>query len=1836
VWEDGECAFCRGWRQGADGAREPVLVVRPRNAHPGPAVIDRLAHEYALARALEGAAAVQPLELIHEHGRTLLVLEDPGGEPLERAPVPLELRSFLRLAIGIGASVGTLHARGLVHKDIKPAHILVNRTSGAVRLTGFGIASPLPRECQAPEPPEFIAGTLAYMAPEQTGRMNRSVDSRSDLYSLGVTLYQLLTGVLPFNAADPMEWVHCHIARQPVPAAERAPAIPAPISTIVMKLLAKTPEDRYQTASGVEHDLRRCLAQWETEGRIDAFAPGEHDTPDRLMIPEKLYGRERELATLLAAFERVVAGGKAELVLVAGYSGIGKSAVVNELHKVLVPPRGLFASGKFDQYKRDIPYATLAQAFQSLVRSLLSKSEAELAIWRNDFREALGPNGLLMVDLVPELKLVIGEQPPVPVLPSQDAQRRFQRVFLRFIGVFARPEHPLALFLDDLQWLDVATLDLLEALLSQPDARHLMLIGAYRNNEVSATHPLTRKLEAIREAGAVVQEIVLAPLGCEHLEQFVADALHCGTLRAAPLARLIHEKTTGNPFFVIQFVAALAEEGLLTFDHEASQWSWDLDRIHAKGYTDNVVDLMIDKLSRLPEETQTVLQQLACIGNRSEFALLRMIYQDSKEALHDRLWPAVQTGLVFRSENAYQFLHDRVQEAAYSMIPAGLRAEVHLRIGRLLAANTPLEQREGAIFEIVNQLNHAAHLITSADERERVAELNLLAGRRAKVSTAYASALIYLAAGRALLTEENGEHAAGLIFSFEYLMAECELLTADMPAAEQRLSMLTQRARSSHDIAMVTRLRLTLYTTLDQSSRSVELCLQYLQRGGTQWAPHPSRDEIRREYERIWTLLGSRPIEALLDLPVMTDPDMLDTLDVLTEIVPPAFFTDPNLCALVVCRMVNLSLEYGNSDGSCYAYVWLATYAGPQFGHYQAGFRFGRLGYDLVEQRGLTRYKARTYSAFGNIVMPWERHILDSRELIRRSFDVANESGDLTYAVYGCCDLIQNYLAVGDPLADVQRELEKGLAFVRKARFGLVVDIMTAQFALVRTLRGATLKFGSFNDAQFDEVRFERHVSSDPALARPAFLYWTRKLQACYFAGNYANAQHAAVTAQQLLWIAPSQFETAEFHFYGALAHGACWDSAEPRQRQTHLDALTAHHRQFQIWAEHCPENFENRAALVGAEIARIEGRDVEAMRLYEQAIRSARENSFVHNEALAYELAARFYAARGFEQIARLYLRSARYGYLRWGADAKVQQLDESFAQFRDEAPESSPTATIGTPVDHLDLATVIKVSQAVAGEFVLENLLDTLLRAALEQAGASRGLLIMSRDDALQADAEAVTRGDTVVVRAGKGAALPESVVQYVARTRESVILDDASAQNPFSTDPYVREHHARSILCLPLVNQTQLVGVLYLENNLAPHVFTTTRIAVLKVLASQAAISLENSRLYLELAEREANIRRLVEASIIGVFIWDLTGQIYEANDAFLRIVGYDRADLSSGRIRWTDLTPADWRDRDTAALAELQAKGDVQPYEKEYLRADGSRAAVLIGAAALGGPHGRGVAFIIDLTERKRAESEARESDRRYRTIELELAHANRVATMGQLTASITHEIRQPIAAAVTNAQAAIRWLGAPTPALDEVRQALVRIIDDATRANDVIGRIRALVTKAPARRELVAINDAIREVVALTHAEAAKHGVAVNVLLDEGLPLVHGDRVQLQQVMLNLMINAVEAMAGVGEGTRELSITTRVTGARAALVAVGDSGPGVDVRDLERLFEPFYTTKADGMGMGLSICRSIVEAHGGRLWASVNVPCGAVFQFVLPGGEADEAGAAADGDRMRRA
>jgi PAS domain S-box-containing protein len=1876
-----------------------------------------------LSSGLAPPSPPPPPPLTHYNDRMTLVLEDPGGVPLDRLlGRPLEVSHFLRIAIPLAKVLRQVHERGLIHKDIKPANVLVDAASGGVWLTGFGIASSLPREHQTPAPPEVIAGTLAYMAPEQTGRMNRSVDSRSDLYALGVTFYEMLTGTLPFTAADPMEWVHCHIARQPVPPNERVVGIPGPLSAIVMKLLAKTGEERYQTSTGVEADLRRGLAEWESHGRIDSFRLGADDASDRLLIPEKLYGREREIDTLLASFDRVVANGTLELVLVSGYAGIGKSSVVNELHKALVPPRGLFASGKFDQYKRDIPYATLGQAFQSLVRSLLTQSEEELGRWRESLSEALGPNGQLIVNLVPELELVIAKQPPVADLPPQDAQNRFQMVFRRFLGAFARPEHPLALFLDDLQWLDTASLDLLEHLVTHSEMRHLLLVGAYRDNEISPSHPLLRTLEAIRKAGARVQEIVLAPLELDDVGRLIAGALHCELERARLLAELVQEKTGGNPFFAIQFFTALADEGLLAFDPAASAWQWNIDRIRAKSYTDNVVDLMAEKLKRLSATTQEALNQLACLGNVAEVATLALVHGTTEEAMHTALSEAVHAGFIFCQDGAYKFLHDRIQQAAHSLIPEEHRAEIHLRIGRMLLSRLPEEAVRERVFEVVNQLNRGAAFITDPSEQEKLKQLNALAGRRAKNAIAYASARSYLTQATAWLRPDAWTAQYEDTFALLIERCECEYLTGNFQAAEELSAAILENARSDVDRAQVYRLRLRLSESGGRYDDALFVMRDALRLFGmtlpeSDQAIHAATEAEARE---IAINLRGRRVADLADAPAATDPIAEMIISVIAESLSQDYVTVQWLPFLAATG-VNICLRHGNTAESAIVYNGYARVL-VCAGYFQSAFEFSEMALRLAAKFDNRRLETLVLERHAFFVNHWRHHVATSLQHIDQCFDAYVKLGDF-YAGYTGFHLVELSIERGCPLDDLLKTCRKYADFAAQSYNDALLDTFRVQQQFIACLTGRTRELTSIDGGGFQAERLA-------ALA--VRRYHVLKQQLLFHFGRYDEALESAERAAPALRWRDDLLLCATYHFYRALTLAAVYPRVAGARRQEFRRILGEELLRHRGWADSCPENFDNRHALLAAEVARIDGEDLEAMRCYEQAIRSAREHGFVQNEGLAHELAARFYAERGFDTIAHAYLREARRCYLRWGAFGKVRQLERLHPHLRDAPVPASPTTTIGAPVEQLDVGTVLKAAQAVSGEILLGELIKTLLRITVEHAGAERGLLILFAGDEPRIAAEATTgRGQVEVTlrqTAVSPAELPVSVLHYVIRTRESVILDDALAQNPFSADEYIDQKCARSVLCLPLVKQSKLIGVLYLENNLASRAFTPTRISVLELLASQAAISLENARLYNDLGEREARIRRLVDSNIIGIVIWDVHGRIIDANEAFFGMLGYSHEDLVSGRLRWRELTPAEWRDADDRAIAELRATGTTQPREKEYFRKDGSRVPVLVGRAIFEGRRDEGVAFVLDLTERKRAEYLARQVfesspdrisivgrdhrfqrvnpaferrwgmpaetfigkhvadflgtegfeqtakayydrcfageevgyaewfnlsiGRRYlavtysplrpdserveavlaisrdltehvlasealREAQAELAHVTRVTTLGEMAASIAHEVNQPLAAVVANAEACLSWLDRATPDLDAARRSVEWIIDDGNRAGEVIRRVRALANKTDIEKAPLDINDVVKEAIALLQGELVSHRVSLRIEFAPALTMVPADRVQLQQVMINLVMNGIEAMQSVTDRPRELLIRSLQDETQQVLVSVTDCGVGISAENADRLFNAFFTTKASGMGMGLSICRSIVEAHGGRLWATANLPHGATFYFTLP-------------------
>jgi PAS domain S-box-containing protein len=1826
VRREGDCVLYRARR--ADAEQSRVLVVAPVAEPCGPALRRRLEHEYAFRARLDPAWAVRPLALSRDDDSTMLVLEDCGGEPLTRLiGRPLELTHLLRLAIDISAAVGKVHARGLIHKDIKPANLLVHPVSGRVWLTGFGIASELPRERQTPDPPQVLAGTLAYMAPEQTGRMNRSIDLRSDLYALGVTLYEMLTGKLPFVASDPMEWVHCHIARHPRPPDERAPGVPGPLSAIIMKLLAKDPEERYQSAAGAEADLRRCLAALEADRRIDPFPLGADDVLDRLLIPEKLYGRERETKVLLDAFDRVVAGGAPELVLVSGYSGIGKSSLVNELHKVIVLPRGLFASGKFDQLKRDIPYATLAQAFHSLVRQVLGRSEAELDAWRSEMREALGSHGQLVVNLVPEIAALVGSQPAVPELAPREAENRLHAVLARFLAVFARQQHPCVLFLDDLQWLDAATLKFLEHVMTHPDTGHLLVIGAYRDNEINPSHPLMLGLETIRKGGAVIHELVVAPLSIDDLGQLVADSVHCEPRRAAPLARLVHEKTAGNPFFAIQFLTALAEQHLLAFDVRRGAWTWDVDRIRAQDITDNVVDLMVEKLKRLPTPTQDALKQFACLGNAADAATLEPVLGLEHSATD--LFEAARAGFIQRTDGAYRFVHDRIREASYALIPEEERAATHLRIGRLLAADLPRDGSSERTFEVTNQLNAGISLITEPGEKQQLWSLNIRAGRQARRAGAYASALSYFVRATDLLPPDAWSERYEETFGLYLYRTQCEHLMGNFRRADELFALLLANARGDLDRAKAYRLRIQLCQVSGHHVDAVAAALDALGLFGVSFPD--SEQEIRAatdaEQQSMTVNLAGRRIADLVDAPLATDPTVRTIIGLLADSFTSVYTARSSLLPLVVLRALNLCLRHGNVEDacavySCYGFVVLSLY-----GDIRTGGEFSDMAVRLSDRFSHPKTRGRLLVVQAAFIDPWRAPMASSLVLTEQAFLAALDVGDLVYAGYTSCFTVWLMLEAGESLEETLKVARRYVAFARQCHNDVVYETLRLSERYVTILRGSAS--GSSSDAAFDEAASLQVLATARSGVSITAYHILKLAEACIFGRHGEASDHAARAAATLREVMASALE-ATFYFYHALTLAAL-SREGPADRRHELGRLVEGHlSKLEHWARHCPANFRSRHALVAAELAGIEGRLSQAMDLYEEAIRSAHTQGFVQIEALANELAAQFHLARGFETVARAYLQEARACYLRWGALGKVAQLESQYPDLA-QRPSLASTMAIGADVAHIDAIAVVKASQAVSGEIVLDELLETLMRIVIENAGAQRGCLLLASREGLVLAAEASVDGQAISVRLSDAQApaqtdLPLSMFDYVRRSRQKVILADASAPHPFAGDAYFSRQRAKSVLCMPVLRQAELVGLLYLENSLATCAFTPQRIAVVELLAAQAVISLHNARLYSDL-QRENSERKRVETALIeseqrfrdyaetaSDWFWESGPEhTFTKVSGKLDVFGIDHDAIVGKPASFlaTDLDsePEKWRQH----MATLERHEPFRNLEYRCIDSAGRRRFLSVSGRPVFDAAGRFAGYrgtTADLTERREAEERLRQ--------------AQKMEAIGQLTGGVAHDFNNILTVIIGSIEVLAEGV-ADRPHL----AGIARMTDEAaTRAADLTRQLLAFARKQALTPRETDINALIIDTAKLLRPTLGEQ-IEIESMLDESAWQVTIDPTQLSTALINLAINARDAMPNGGKLRFETANVMldeahtqgdpEVHTGPYVMIAVSDTGIGIPAALVDKVFEPFFTTKefGKGTGLGLSMVYGFVKQSGGHVAIASQEGHGTTIKLYLP-------------------
>lgn len=1476
----------RGYRA---AGRLPIIAKIPRGDHPSPKDLAKLRHENAILRELNHAGVPKSYDLLPYRNGSALIIEDKGYVALTEVMSErrLPILTVLNIAIELAEILDYLHRSNIIHKDIKPQNIVVHPQLYKTQLIDFGIAARLARESQNSTRIESLEGTLTHISPEQTGRTHRMIDARTDFYSLGVTLYEMLTGTLPFASTDALQLVHSHIARTPVPPHEVVREVPPVLSGIVMKLMAKNAEDRYQSAAGLQADLVTCRTQWEATRQIKNF-PLDCEVPStELRIPQKLYGREKELATLLGNFERV-RNGSAELLLISGYSGIGKSALVQEVHGPIAREGGYFISGKFDQLSRSVPYAPVMQALRTLIRQLLAEPTAVLEQWKQSLHSALYPNAQIIVELLPELGLLLGPQPSVPELGPAESQNRFIALFQSFLRVFAQPSHPLVMFLDDLQWADPATLRLIQHLLMAPDCRYLLVIGSYRDNEVNASSPLTLALNDLRREGATISEIKLEPLDRATIEQILCDTLNQSAAELAPLVALLHERTQGNPFFLSQFLSTIHKDGLLWIDVASRTWQWDMKRIRATLATDNVVDLMLKKLRQLSVRAQEALQLAACVGHQFDLQTLSNIREKSLAECAAELWESLQAGLLLPLDDNYRylfstmgqdgaseglaeaaalrfrFLHDRVQQAAYALIGVAQRSQLHLRIGRLMRARWQSEADHETLFATVDQLNRGVELIESPAERIDLARRNLLAGKHAKAATAYQIAASYLQRGMELLGDTHWDSDYELCFGIWVERAESEYLSGSLAEADALFGTLRQRARSRLHSEHLCSLHMKLLMALGKFAEAMHEGLETLALFGVdlRGSTEEQQRAIDWETQELKRNMADLQLEDLVNAPLTTDPDHLARARLMTNVVLDAYFVSPVMFARFSMRQINLGLQFGFTEYSSFSYIcWAYTLA--SFGDYAGSYRNSCLALAFNEKARNAALSCKINLNFG-CLLHFSRPIREAIPYYDTAIRDGIHTGDLTFTSWAAVYRALDKYTMGQDLPTLHEEIRVGLNIVKRNKDLLQTLILTfTQQRVLRIIHGPVVPPGPAGEA-FDEAEFVRTLQ-DPQLAMPACYYHVAKLELAVIFGDYHLALEMAKQAEPVIPFLTAMNIWTEYTFFKALALAALAGDSGSDDAAERRAGLTELHAKLQQWAASCPANYRQMEQIVAAEMARLSGKRDEAMQLYDQAITHAQEQGFLHHEGLANELCAKFYMSLGRQRTARAYLQDAYHCYNRWGARAKAAAMVRAYPELLqsvglsdDEAAGgmtrtetlSISTSTSNRPVETLDIASLMRASHAISGEIEPEKVLAQIMQIMVTNAGAQRGFLLLQDDGRLIIKAKFTVDPDEVNANLSlpldDRAELSRGIAYYVARSREVVVLGNAAVDGQFVSDPFVMSRRLKSVLALPMIHRGHLVGVLYFENSLSDRAFTPSRTEILTMLGAQAAVALENSRL------------------------------------------------------------------------------------------------------------------------------------------------------------------------------------------------------------------------------------------------------------------------------------------------------------------------------------------------------------------------------------------------------
>ncbi len=1837
-----------------------VIIKTLSAQYPSSRLISRLKHEVHMIQKLDGDGVIHAYEQIEYANNHALILEDIQGISLHgylNRAERIDMEQFLRLAIDISQGLGQIHRQNVIHKDLNPNNIIFNQATERVQIIDFGISTELSSEKQNVNITNKLEGSIAYISPEQTGRMNRELDYRTDYYSLGVTLYELFTGKRPFLADDPLELVYCHIARIPPFPNEVNPDASRPISGIIMKLMAKNAEDRYQSTGALISDLEKCKRQWQETGEINPFSYGKNDISEKFQIPQRLYGRETEIETLLKVFKNVTSG-NAEFVLVAGYSGIGKSALVHELHKALIKHRGYFVIGKCDQqFRRNIPYDSLIQSFQELIRQILMQSRESIKSWKEKLLNVLGNNSQLIIDVIPDLEILIGKQLKVSELETVGNQNRFYIVFQDFITVFTKIEHPLVIFLDDLQWADQATLDLIEFIMENPDTRYLYFVGAYRDNEVNDLHPLMRMLERVKKKKEI-HSIFLLPLSDNHVSQLISDSLHTSRERISALADLVYGKTQGNPFFVNMFLQTLYMENLITFNHDRYAWEWDLETIKKKEITNNVVELMIMRVQRLSLEAQKVLSMASAIGNHFDLFTLSLVhgyssknlYQILLKSLHEHLILPVDDNYKYLGESlessqgvVFRFIHDRIQQAAYALIPEGERTELHLKIGRLLLKSQNTDTLDENLFEIVDHLNEGRLLIDDKIEKQKLAKLNLRAAQKAKSSSAYDPALKYITIVTYYLDKNIWESDYAFIFSYYLEKGEIEYLDAKWDQSIETFDYALKHAIGLLDKIRISEYKVTLYRMKNDLKQSLDIGIQALADLGVNLKAFPSDEDLSLEMQNLDKLLEGRDVYSLFDLPEMNDKEKLATMILLRECAPPAYFLGSTLVFIIGIKMTAITLQGGNSPHASVGYVYLSSLTFTEIAaDFKRAYQFGCLALKLNDEKYQVKaYEALILNMWGGHVSHYTESIENAKDCLMRGYYSGVESGSYQWAGYCATNYLYQVFWGPGVLSEVLEKIKKIIPVLVKIDPNMVQYFFAIK-ATIFNLTHLSKDRCSLSDEVWPHVDEVIQNSAEKNDLLTLFVNAVCRLSlANWFLDNQRALEYCEIATKAQTGAA-GIFINSAFHFHQCMALSASYEAASEEARAMYLKKIRANEKKIEIWSEHSPSTYFHHLLLIRAELARITGEVMVAMDLYEHAIESAQENHFLQNEAFASELYGRFWLSIGKHKTARLYMKNAYLLYEQWGATAKLDAMrlmysltDAMLLDTRKQTWQSEPSTKTEYRMEGLDTMTIVKSSHAISEETQLDRLLVNLMLFIMQNAGADKLILLLSEGDEKELLIQAKSYGnDKIEVmtseRPEDNSEISQDIVNYVARSLENVVLGEATREGDFINDPYIKECRPKSVFCLPIINQAKLIGVLYLENNITSHAFTPDRLKILEILASNAAISIEIARLYNSLSESEAQQRDLLNNTSSVIYIKDLDGRYLLINQMFEKLFHISNEEIRAKTAH--DIFPL--KMADTFFANDLKAIDSVFPLQFEEIlpHDDGEHTyiSVKFSLKDISGKVYAVAGISTDISERKQAENaikqlnEGLENRVHERTEALSIAkeqadEANEAKSV--FLANMSHELRTPLNAIIGFSDILQRCISDPKHKdyLDRIRTSGGTLL---TLINEVLDLSKVESGKMELENSVVSLAAIFTETKRLFKQKTYEKGVGIIVNISSAIPdalLLDGKR--LRQILINLLGNAVKFTENgsitLAADCEYLDETTRRV--LNFNFSVADTGIGIPENQQVNIFDAFEQVKGQsvdkygGTGLGLAITKRIVEAMGGALTLESVVGRGSTFK-----------------------